>query len=314
MQLAIDEVGTLRILLATAASAVTRPFGIHGMFYRVAGPQAKAIDGPTSYTIPPYNQAATLGPKDPNGAARRIAAAIGAPVAIIDANDAGCAVLGMSPGVDRRFVRVASGTGSGMSVAIFDAGGDYGAVIVSGSNLTLGEADVTAASDVVARTAVLLLQNEVPEAANIAAARAVKAKGGRVVFNAAPARKLSDDFLALVDILVVNAIEAEFLAGVAVVETLDGAAQAARRLVDLCPVAIVTAGGEGVACCERTGEAFALPAVPVKLVCTHGAGDEFVGALAAGLAGGDAMRAAVTAANAASALLVSTPEAERQGI
>ncbi|SDA78087.1 ribokinase [Mesorhizobium qingshengii] len=217
-------------------------------------------------------------------------------------------------GVDRRFVRVASGAGSGISVAIFDAGGDYGAVIVSGSNLTLGEADVMAASDVVARTAVLLLQNEVPEAANIAAARAVKAKGGRVVFNAAPARKLSDDFLALVDILVVNAIEAEFLAGVAVVETLDSAAQAARRLVDLCPVAIVTAGGKGVACCERTGEAFALPAIPVKVVSTHGAGDEFVGALAAGLARGDAMRVAVTAANAASALLVSTPEAERQGI
>lgn len=104
MQLAIDEVGVLRILLATAASAVTRPFGIHGMFYRVAGPQAKAIDGPTSYTIPPYNQAATLGPKDPDGAARLIAAAVSAPVAIIDANDAGCAVLGISPGVDRRFV------------------------------------------------------------------------------------------------------------------------------------------------------------------------------------------------------------------
>jgi hypothetical protein len=104
MQLAIDEVGAPRILLAAAASAVTRPFGVHGVFYRVAGPQAKAIDGPTSYTIPPYNQAATLGPRDPNGAARTIAAAIGAPVAIIDANDAGCAVLGASPGVDRRFV------------------------------------------------------------------------------------------------------------------------------------------------------------------------------------------------------------------
>jgi F420-0:gamma-glutamyl ligase len=104
MQLAIDEVGTPRILLATAASAVTRPFGIHGMFYRVAGPQAKAIDGPTSYTIPPYNQAATLGPRDPDGAARTLAAALGVPVAIIDANDAGCAVLGASPGVDRRFV------------------------------------------------------------------------------------------------------------------------------------------------------------------------------------------------------------------
>jgi len=104
MELAIREVGAPRILLAAAASALTKPFGVHGVFYRVAGPQAKAIDGPTAYTIPPYNQAATLGPKDPDGAARTIAAAVGAPVAIIDANDAGCAVLGASPGVDRRFV------------------------------------------------------------------------------------------------------------------------------------------------------------------------------------------------------------------
>jgi hypothetical protein len=104
MELAIREVGAPRILLAAAASAVTKPFGIHGVFYRVAGPQAKAIDGPTSYTIPPYNQAATLGPRRPDEAARRVAAAIGAPVAIIDANDAGCAVLGASPGVDRQFV------------------------------------------------------------------------------------------------------------------------------------------------------------------------------------------------------------------
>jgi F420-0:gamma-glutamyl ligase len=104
MQLAIDEVGAPRILLAAAAAAVTKPLGIHGMFYRIAGRQAAAIDGPTSYTIPPYNQAATLGPKDPHGVARRIAAAIGRPVAIIDANDAGCSVLGASPGVDRPFV------------------------------------------------------------------------------------------------------------------------------------------------------------------------------------------------------------------
>lgn len=104
MELAIREVGAPRILLAAALSAVTKPFGVHGVFYRVAGPQAKAIDGPTSYTIPPYNEAATLGPKDPDGAARTLAAAVGAPIAIIDANDAGCAVLGASPGVDRRFV------------------------------------------------------------------------------------------------------------------------------------------------------------------------------------------------------------------
>ena len=76
MQLAISEVGAPRILLAAALSAVTKPFGVHGLFYRVAGRQAAAIDGPTSYTIPPYNNSATLGPKDPDGAARALAAAI----------------------------------------------------------------------------------------------------------------------------------------------------------------------------------------------------------------------------------------------
>jgi hypothetical protein len=104
MELAIREVGAPRILLAAAGAAVTRPFGVHGVFYRVAGPQARAIDGPTSYTIPPYNEAATLGPARPDAVARAISAVIGAPVAIIDANDAGCAILGASPGVDRRFV------------------------------------------------------------------------------------------------------------------------------------------------------------------------------------------------------------------
>ena len=104
MQLAIDEVGAPRILLAAAVSAVTRPLGIHGLFYRVAGRRAAAIDGPTEYTIPPYNRAATLGPREPVAVARQIAAAVGPPVAIIDANDAGVAVLGASPGVDARWV------------------------------------------------------------------------------------------------------------------------------------------------------------------------------------------------------------------
>jgi hypothetical protein len=104
MQLAIDEIGVPRILLAAVVSGLTKPLGIHGLFYRIAGPQAAAIDGPTSYTIAPYNQAATLGPRDPNGVARQLAGELDHPVAIIDANDAGCNVLGASPGVDRRFV------------------------------------------------------------------------------------------------------------------------------------------------------------------------------------------------------------------
>jgi hypothetical protein len=104
MQLAITEVGAPRIVLAAAVSGLTKPFGVHGLFYRIAGRQAAAIDGPTSYTIAPYNQAATLGPKHPGRAARAISAAVGAPAAVIDANDAGCNVLGLTRDLERRFV------------------------------------------------------------------------------------------------------------------------------------------------------------------------------------------------------------------
>lgn len=104
MQLAISEVGAPRILLAAVVSGLTKPLGIHGFFYQIAGRQVAAIDGPTAYTIAPYNQAATLGPRDPRGAARRISESLGVPVAVIDANDAGCNVLGLSPGLDPRLV------------------------------------------------------------------------------------------------------------------------------------------------------------------------------------------------------------------
>jgi asparagine synthase (glutamine-hydrolysing) len=100
MELAIREAGEARILGATAAAAVTRPFGVKGVFYRVAGPGVRAIDGPTRGTIPPYDGHAKLGPADPAGVACDLARKLGVGVAVIDANDIGVNVLGVSPGVD----------------------------------------------------------------------------------------------------------------------------------------------------------------------------------------------------------------------
>jgi asparagine synthase (glutamine-hydrolysing) len=100
MELAIREAGEARILAATAAAAVTKPFGVRGVFYRVAGPAVRAIDGPTRGTIPPYDGHAKMGPADPAGVAHDVARALGVGVAIIDANDIGVNVLGVSHGVD----------------------------------------------------------------------------------------------------------------------------------------------------------------------------------------------------------------------
>ena len=74
MQLAIDEAGAPRILLAAAAAAVTKPLGMRGVFYRIAGNGVNAIDGPSSLNLPPYDKWATKSPVDPSGEALRIAA------------------------------------------------------------------------------------------------------------------------------------------------------------------------------------------------------------------------------------------------
>ena len=213
--------------------------------------------------------------------------------------------------VDDRFVRRDASQSTGMSVAIFDADSDYGAVIVSGSNLTLGDADVEAALGLLSRTTVLVLQNEIPDAANVAAAKAMKSFGGCVLLNAAPARELSDTLKDHVDILVVNGIEAEMLAGVPVVETLSGALEAARILARVYPAAIVTAGGAGVAYVTAEGEELAIEGVKVKVESTHGAGDEFIGVLAAEIASGAVMEGALRKANNAAARLVAMPEVDR---
>jgi F420-0:gamma-glutamyl ligase-like protein len=105
MELALREAGTPRILFAALCSALTKPFRIRGVFYHVAGRAVAAIDGPTPYTLPPYNTYATLAPRDANGVARQIASALKADVAIIDANDLGVEILGASPGVDRTLVK-----------------------------------------------------------------------------------------------------------------------------------------------------------------------------------------------------------------
>lgn len=215
-------------------------------------------------------------------------------------------------GVDCRHLRVAQDAPTGMSVAIFEASGDYGAVIVSGANLDLGESDIDKARDTLATARVLLLQNEVPVAANIAAARAFRAvsSGGRVVLNAAPARPMTPDLIALVDLLVVNAVEAHALGAGSEPVTLDDAAAAAAHLAVQYGSVLVTVGAAGAAY-AGTEPAVALAAPQVTAASTHGAGDEYLGCLAARLAAGASMAQAMRAAGAAAAQLVATPEADR---
>ena len=96
MEMALQECGTLRILFAAFCSVIGKILGKKGWFYIVAGPKARGIDGPTEGTIPPYDHYVVLTPADPMGTSKRLAKALGHPVAIVDINDLGANILGFS--------------------------------------------------------------------------------------------------------------------------------------------------------------------------------------------------------------------------
>ncbi|EEW23706.1 PfkB family carbohydrate kinase [Rhodobacter ferrooxidans] len=201
-------------------------------------------------------------------------------------------------GVEDRFVQQVAAVGSGMSVAIMDAAGDYAATIVSGANLLIPPAAL-ADPAIWNGIGLLVLQNEIPEAVNLAAASEARARGIRVVLNAAPYREMSRDFRVLVDILVVNSVEAEMM-GAGAVCCLHSASEAAENLAGQFETVIVTAGAQGLAAWTASDERLALPAEKVTVVSSHGAGDAFIGALAASLvAGADLQTACKAAAHAA---------------
>jgi ribokinase len=203
-------------------------------------------------------------------------------------------------GVDVAGVRVARAHPTGMSVALQQPDGDYAAVIVSGVNQHLGATDVDAALARLRARGVLVLQHEIAPAANRLAAS--RLTGALRLLNAAPARPLDHP----VDVLVVNALEAEML-GAAPVRDLATALRAARTLRNLAARTVVTAGAHGAAYASE-GEEGTVDAIPVQVASTHGAGDTFVGALAARLAAGDGLAAACGRANEAAAALVATSD------
>lgn len=102
MQWVRDEVGLPRLLLAAACSAVTRPFGISGAFYAIAGEKARSVDGVRGM------YPSTLIPPLPRGVAAnwcsRLSGVCGAPVAIVDLNDRGGSIRACSPGLARSLV------------------------------------------------------------------------------------------------------------------------------------------------------------------------------------------------------------------
>ncbi len=96
MQLFIEETGYARAIFAAIVAVLTRPLGIHGLFYKICGTRAKSIDCPMSFVVLEYAHTGKLAPHNSSGEARRIRAKLGCEVVILDSNYRGAFSLGKS--------------------------------------------------------------------------------------------------------------------------------------------------------------------------------------------------------------------------
>lgn len=103
-QLAIEECGKIRILIAAIIGGIAKLIGIKGVFYRIAGNEARLIDGAAEYVIPPYNTYVSKGPRHPDKLCQEIAQDLtgNAKVALIDINDYGGQIVGVTKNIKNK--------------------------------------------------------------------------------------------------------------------------------------------------------------------------------------------------------------------
>lgn len=206
-------------------------------------------------------------------------------------------------GIDLGYVQDTAEAHTGTAI-ITVAEADNTIVVVPGANGLVGPDDVEVVP--LLKGDVAVSQFEIPLPSIAAFFRRARAAGAVTVLNPAPARKMPDELLALVDILVLNETELGFLAGAELSDDDE-----AGKIIDVArklqaredQTICVTLGRRGVLALAGREE-IAVAGRAVKALDTTGAGDCFVGALAAQLAEGAALRTALAFANAAASISV----------
>ncbi|MCH2575357.1 ribokinase, partial [Candidatus Poribacteria bacterium] len=185
----------------------------------------------------------------------------------------------LAEGVNSQFVVRDTEMGTGVAMITVDKNGNNTIVAVPKANMSLNPDNIDQAESEIAAADILLLQLEVNLLAVQRAAEIAKANGVPVLLNPAPAHQIPVELMNLVDIIVPNETETEFLTGCRLtdMETIKSAAR--HLLAESAPTVILTLGDQGALL--ATAEDIQLfPSYSVKAVYATSAGDAFCGTLA----------------------------------
>jgi len=233
-------------------------------------------------------------------------ARMGVPTAMIgavgdDAHGYSLTELLRTENIDISQVQKRTGATTGLAQVMLAASGENSIVVHAGANASLRPDDIV---HDLPEAIVYLAQLETPLETIEAFFEVAKQVGGCCVLNTAPAVTGSERLLTLADILVMNETELAYYAGQ---EAGVSAAQVRRlgpRLLQRPQQAlIVTLGAEGAWIFTHASEEF-IPAMPVTVLDTTGAGDCFTGVLAAGIALGQVLPVAARRASRAASIAV----------
>ena len=211
-------------------------------------------------------------------------------------------------GVDMRLVKRTQTPTGNASIWVYP-GGEVQAAIYGGANMCITRQEIEEIRPVLEKTAIVILQNEIPMETVEYAIASSKAAGCLVIYNAAPALPVSAQTLRAVDVLVVNEAEASFYSGAQITGEASAREGAQKLLQELNGALIITLGRSGSLIAEGSG-VHLVPARKVRAVETTGAGDSYVGALTYGLLRGQAVAAAAALATDAAAITVSSVGAQ----
>lgn len=211
-------------------------------------------------------------------------------------------------GIDTKSVRRLHNAATGTAFITVADGGENHIIVIPGANAVWDE-DFLSAVQITADD-IVLAQFEVPDPVIAKVFKKAKNCGAMTLLNPAPVRTIPSDIRELADLIVVNEHELAHLTGIAVnIDDDTSVFAAAEQLANNHEQSIVvTLGDKGVRLLNKA-QRHSIPARPVCAVDSTGAGDTFIGGLAAGLLSGLGLLKAAEFGNIAASISVTRPGA-----